>query len=256
MAVVDGLGQELGEGLEFRGRNRLRGGHGGLGTVGRFLNEARIAADLAEAEELGKGGELEAAFAGAAGGEIEQLSLGGFLGVAVELGLRGCEVAPDDLLDFFWEFGRDGEFGATENVGRGLRAEALVEPGALVAADAGGDFLQVAGQEKFEERAEVVEGVFQRRAGEKKTTAGAEGAEGGGVLRATVFDVLGFVGDDDGQVDGGEQLLVARERAVARDDEIVRGEVGGGGETMVTVVDEDAERGSEADGFAAPVFEQ
>ncbi len=256
VAVVDGFGEELGEGLEFGGRNGLRRGRGGIGAVGRFLNEARVAADLAEAEELGEGGELEAAFAGAAGGEVEELALGGFLSVAVELGLRRGEIAPDDLLDFFGELGGDGEFGAAEDVGRGLGAEALVEPGAFVAADAGGDFLQVAGEEEFEEGAEVVEGVFERRAGEEETAAGAEGAEGGGVLRAAIFYVLGLVGDHDREIDGREQLLVAGERAIARDDEIVSGEVGGGGEAVVAVVNENAEGGSEADGFAAPVFEE
>ena len=170
---------------------------------------------MAEAEELGEGGELEFAFARAAGFEVEELAFGFFLGVAVEFGLRGGEFAPDGLLEFFGELGSDGAFGAAENVGRGLRAEAFVEPDAFVAAEAGGDAREVAGEEEFEERAEIVEGIFERSAGEEEARAGAEGAEGGGVLRATVFDVLGFVGDDAGEFDGGEKVLVAGERAVS-----------------------------------------
>ena len=76
------------------------------------MDEARVAADLAEAEELRERGELEPAFAGAGGGEIEQLALGGFLGVAVEFGLRRREIAPDDLFDFFGKLGGDSGFSA------------------------------------------------------------------------------------------------------------------------------------------------
>ena len=86
---------------------------------------------MAEAEELGEGGELEARLAGTRGGEVEEGALGVFLGVAVELRLRGGEFAPDGLLKFGGELGGDGEFGAAEDVGRGLRAEALVEEGCL-----------------------------------------------------------------------------------------------------------------------------
>lgn len=211
---------------------------------------------MAEAEELGEGGELEFAFAGAGGFEVDEFAFGFFLGVAVEFGLGGGEFAPNGLLQFFGELGGDGAFGAAENVGRGLGAEALVEPGAFVAAKAGGDAREVAGEEEFEEGAEIVEGVFERRAGEEETGAGAEGAEGGGVLRAAVFDVLGFVGDDAGELDGGEESLVAGEGAVARDDEIVGGEIGGGCEAVRGVVDESAELRGEARGFAAPVFEE
>jgi hypothetical protein len=211
---------------------------------------------LAEAEELGEGGELEFAFAGAGGFEVDEFAFGFFLSVAVEFGLGGCEFAPDGLLEFFRELGRDGAFGAAENVGRGLGAEALVEPKAFVAAEAGGDAREVAGEEEFEEGAEIVERVFERGAGEEETGAGAEGAEGGGVLRAAVFDVLGFVRDDAGELDGGEERLVAGEGAVARDDEIVRGEIGGGFETVRGVMDEGAELRGEARGFAAPVFEE
>ena len=205
---------------------------------------------------MGEGGELKAVLAGSGGGEVEQLAFGVFLGVAVEFRLRGGEVAPDDLFDFFGKLGGNGEFGAAENVGRGLGAEALVKPTTFVAAEAGGDFLQIAGEEEFEKRSKVVEGVFQRRAGEEEAAAGAKGPEGGGVLGAAVFDVLGLVGDDDGEVDAGEEILVAGEGAVAGDDEIGGGEVGGGGEAVVAVVDEDAQRGGEAERFAAPVFEE
>lgn len=211
---------------------------------------------MAKTEELRERGELEFIFARAGGGEVEQLAFGGFLGVAVKFGLGGRELAPDDLFEFLGELGGDGDFSAAENVRRGLSAEALVKPSAFVATDTGGDAREVAGQEEFEERAEVVERVFERRAGEKKTTAGAERAERGGVLGASVFDVLGFVGDHDGKFRGREKLLIAGERAVTRDDQVEGGEVGGGGESVVRVVDEDAQFGCEAQGFATPVFEE
>jgi hypothetical protein len=246
VAVVEGLGEEFAEGFEFRG---VIGGDVGL-------DEAGVAADLAKAEELGEGGELEFALAGAGGFEVDEIAFGFFLGVAVKLGLGGREFAPNCLLQFLGELGGDGAFGAAENVRRGLGAEAFVEPGAFVAAEARRDAGEVAGEEEFEEGAEIVEGVFERRAREQEAGAGAEGAEGGGVLRAAVLDVLGFVGDDAGELDGGEETLVAGERAVARDDEIAGGEVGGGLEAVGRVVDERAELRSEAGGFAAPVFEE
>jgi len=153
-------------------------------------------------------------------------------------------------------FGGDGVFRAAEDVGGGFGAEAFVEPGAFGGGGAGGDFVEVAGEEEFEEGAEIVEGVFDGRAGEEEAAAGAERAEGGGVLGSAVFDVLGFVADDGGERDGGKELPVAGKRAVGRDDQVVRGEFGGGGEAAVTVMDEDAELGGKAGGFAAPVFQQ
>ena len=68
--------------------------------------------------------------------------------------------------------------------------------------------------------------------------------------------MLGFVGDDAGELHGGEEILIAGEGAVARDDEIVRGEIGGRFEAIGGMVDEGAELRSEASGFAAPIFEQ
>jgi hypothetical protein len=75
-------------------------------------------------------------------------------------------------------------------------------------------------------------------------------------LGAAVFDVLGFVGDDAGELDGGEQVLIAGERAVAGDDEVVRGEVGGRFEAVRGMVDKSAELRGEAGGLAAPVFKE
>ena len=158
------------------------GGFGITGWKARATDETGVAADLAEAEELGEGGELEFRFAGTAGFEVEEFAFGFFLRVAVKFGLCRSHLAPDDVLKFFGELGGDGAFGAAENVGRGLGAEAVVEPGAFVAAEAGGHAGEVAGEEEFEEGAEIVEGVFEGSAGEKKTRAGPEGAEGGGVL--------------------------------------------------------------------------
>lgn len=211
---------------------------------------------MAKAEKLGEGGEAEFGFAGAGGFEIEELALGALLELAVEGGLGGGEFAPDDLLDTRGEFGGDGALGATEDVGCGFGAETIVEPGTFGGGGAGGDLVEVAGEEEFEERAEIVEGVFDGGAGEKEATAGAKGAEGGGVLGTAVFDVLSFVADDGGKRDGGEELPVAGERAVRSDDEIVRGEIGRGRESTVAVMDEDAELRGEAGGFAAPVFKE
>ena len=79
MAVVERLVEQLAQGGEFCGV----GGGGGL------RDEPRIAADLAQSEELGEHREAQLVFAGAAGFEVEQLALCALLGLAVERGLRG-----------------------------------------------------------------------------------------------------------------------------------------------------------------------
>lgn len=124
MAVVEGFGEDFAEGVQFRGVGE-RGGAGvwriGFGRkirarnrlpVGSACDQAGVAADLAEAEELGEGGELQFRFAGTAGFEVEEFAFGSFLGVAVEFGLRGRQLAPDGLLDFF------GSSGATARLVR------------------------------------------------------------------------------------------------------------------------------------------
>ena len=102
MAVVEGFGEDFAEGFQFR-RVGERGGDGvwGIGFLGGGIglgiackqalacDQAGVAADLAEAEELGEGGELEFCFAGTAGFEVEEFAFGSFLGVAVEFSLRG-----------------------------------------------------------------------------------------------------------------------------------------------------------------------
>ena len=205
---------------------------------------------------MGERGHAYRVFGCAAGLEVEEGALGFFLHLSVERGLGGGEFAVEDLLDLRGEFGGDGFFGAAQNVGRGLGAETFVEPVALLGFGAAGNLVDVAGHEDFEEGAEVVDAVFERRAGEEETALGLENAEGLGVLGAAVFEMLGFVGDEAGEIGFGEQISVASERAVRRDDEVVRGEGFGVGQAVGAVVNEDAELGGEAGGFTAPVFHE
>ena len=68
--------------------------------------------------------------------------------------------------------------------------------------------------------------------------------------------MLGFVGDERGEGEIGETVAVAGECAVGRDDDVEGFEVRVVGETLGTVVDEDAQVRSEAGGFAPPVFDE
>lgn len=246
VAFVEGLVEEFAEGAEFGGV--IGGGGGG--------DQAGVAADLAEPEELGEGGEAEGVFGGAGGGEVEEGALGALLGFAVEGGLGGLEVAVNDLLDLGGEFGGDGLFGAAEDVAGGFSAEALVVERAFLGLGAGGGGPEETGHEEGEKGAEVVERVFERGAGEEETAGGVKGAQGLGVAGAAVFDVLGFVGDDAGEVHGGKKFFVAGEGGVGGDDEVMGGEGGGIGEAALPVVDGDAELRGEAGGLAAPVFDE
>jgi hypothetical protein len=104
-------------------------------------------------------------------------------------------------------------------------------------------------------RAQVVERIFQWRAGQHEAPAGAQRAQGLGVLRAAVFHVLGLVGDNAGKLHRFEERAVARERAVTGDDEVVRRKIPVAGPAP-TVMDADPEPGRETRGLTAPVFQQ
>lgn len=98
--------------------------------------------------------------------------------------------------------------------------------------------------------------VFNGRTGEENTAFGLQRCEGFGVLGAAVFDVLGFVGDDAGEVDVGEAFFVADEGTVGGDDEVVGLGLLSGLDAACALVDEGFEVGGEFGGFAAPVFDE
>ena len=149
--------------------------------------------------------------------------LGLALVVVVERELFGGRGAENDLLDLGRKLGGDDGLGAAQDVGRGLLAQTFVLPVAIRRGDAGaargGEFgVHVAGQHDLEKRAQILEGVFHGGAGEEQAALRVQGAEGAGVEGAAVFGVLGLVGDEGGEVDVGEELGVAAERAVRGDE--------------------------------------
>ena len=170
--------------------------------------------------------------------------------------MGGFEVAVDDLLDLFGQFGGDGFFGAAQDIAGGLGAQAFVVPTAFITLEAGGQGGEVAGHQEGEEGTQILQRVFQRRAGEQEASAGVEGAERLRVAGAAVFNVLGFVGDDAAEGGAGKQLFVARQRPVGRDDEVVGAKGFRIGQALFAVVHKDAQFGGEASGFAAPVFHE
>lgn len=141
VAAVDGLFEELFEGVEFR--------RGGGFEV--FVEESGVAAGLAEAEELGEGFHAEGAFAGSAFFELGDFLLGVLASGFVGFLLLGCHLHEEDLLDLVGELGGDLGLGAAEDVGGGLVEDAAFVPASLVAAGSGGDGLPAAGHDEVQE---------------------------------------------------------------------------------------------------------
>jgi hypothetical protein len=141
VAVVDRFREQLLKTFQFR---RCSG-------RGVRRHEARIAADLAQAQKLSEGGKLEFCLAGSGGFEIEEFALGLFLRVAVKLRLGGREFAPHDVFKFLRQFRRDGPLGAAQDVGSGLGAKPIVEPRSLVAAQARRHLREIARQEELKQ---------------------------------------------------------------------------------------------------------
>jgi hypothetical protein len=233
VAAVDGLVEELEEGGEL----------GGGETVGSeaFREEAGVAAELAEAEQVGQGGEAQGAFSGTGFLELGKLLLAALAQGEVGGAGVGVEAAGQDLLDAFGEFGGDGLLGAAQEEGGGALHEGAGQLGAFLGAGACGRRREEAGHEETEEGEQVVDGVFHGRAGEQEAGAAAEGGEGPGVAGGAVFDMLGLVAEDAAPLDFGEQVRVAGEGGVGGDDEVVAGEGGGVFGAGIAVVDEDAQ---------------
>ncbi len=246
VAGVLGFFDEFEEGLELRriGFGQLR------------VEDARVGADLAEAEQLIEGRHLDAGLRGAAHLHLEDLLARGFEDLVVDLLLVVLEVAVDDLLDLGGQFGGDGDLGATEDVRRGHLQETVVVPLTFVGLDALLGLGQIARHQEAEERAEVFEGVLDGRAGEDVAALRDELLDRLGGLRARVLDVLAFVADRRAPRHGGEGRDVAGKGAVGGDDEVEPLQVIGRGEAVLAVVGEDLQGRGEAAGFAAPVLDE
>ena len=114
----------------------------------------------------------------------------------------------------------------------------------------------MSGHQKRKQRAKIVETVFQRSAGEQKAAAGAEGAQGLGILRAAVLDVLGLVSDHAGEFDGLEQRLIPHQRAVGGDHEVGRSERRRRIGTPLPVMGGDPQSRGKPGCFTPPVLDQ
>src|SRR5208283_5030992 len=107
------------------------------------FNQPRVAADLAQPQELGQGNHPQSRLARAGGLKGKELALGFLLERAIERSLRGIEFAPDDLLDARGQLGRDGYFGAPQDVRGRLGPQPLVDPSPFLAPRSLRDLLQV-----------------------------------------------------------------------------------------------------------------
>ena len=74
-------------------------------------------------------------------------------------------------------------------------------------------------------------------------------------LRAAVFQMLRFVGEDEVELHGAEKIGVARERAVGGEHEVMVREVGGR-EPGFAVVNEHPQPGRETGGLSSPILDE
>ncbi len=105
-----------------------------------------------------------------------------------------------------------------------------------------------------EDRPQLAQPVLDRGPGEGQAGGAADGAQGPRRRRLRVLRVLGLVGDHQAEAGRRQRLGVPAGDAVARDDDLVRGQVleAAGG----TVVTADHAPGSEPPHLALPVAEQ
>ena len=114
-----------------------------------------------------------------------------------------------------------------------------------------------------EDRPQLRQAVLHRRAGEGDALAGAQLAHGAGRSGGRVLDELRLVEHDGRPGDLGEDVEVAGEQAVGRDDEIAGREHGRrlaavvavGAVALGAVVDGDGHRRREAAGLGLPVVD-
>jgi len=112
-----------------------------------------------------------------------------------------------------------------------------------------------AGHEEAEEGPEFAEVVFDRGAGEAEAVAASEFAGGFADLGGGVFDVLGFVEDDELELVFFEFFKVALNEGEGGDDEVGVGDVGEEFTALGAVEDDAFERRGEFFGFGEPVWD-
>lgn len=220
------------------------------------LEQARIATHLAQAQQLRERRQphLPLRLAGAL--EARQFVFGRGAHGLVHLALRRGQLDEHDLFDLRRQLRRDLQFRAPQDVRRRLPAHARLVPRALVAARFRRNRLEVTGQDDGEQRLEIGEAVFHRRAGEHQTTARAQRLQRLRVLRAAILHVLRLVGHQHVPLDRLEQRLVARERAVGSDHEIGAAQRRRLFRAARAVMHQHAQLRRETRGLAPPVLEQ
>jgi len=218
-------------------------------------DKARIAADLAEAEERLEDVEtLGVEFAGAMHAE-ENLAGAFELGV-VEDALRSFEFAHD----FFFDTGRQiaGDLGfraaqqevahaGSETGARAFWIGAVVVEALEVALAA-----EQPGHREGEKTPKVEQPVFYGRAGEHEAVRGAKSAGGVGGGAAGIFNVLTFVENHDIPVTGGQSIRVETELGVVGDHEMCA-RTGSGRVKRAQAERDRMQRGRETGGFERPV---
>ncbi len=112
---------------------------------------------------------------------------------------------------------------------------------------------QIAWQQKVEERPEVPQRVFQWGAGENEASPSLEGHGGGGILAVGVLDVLRLVEDRCREAEAFVVFDIAPEQRVARDHEIVRGDLRKPGLAGTSLKHQHSHAGAKAVCLALPV---
>ncbi|MCY1405538.1 hypothetical protein D9M71_207770 [compost metagenome] len=230
--------------------------------AGGALQQARIAADLAQLEQRIEDDEVAG---------LQALALDFLANLPVhrqphgfvEVALRLAQLDPVGDLALRRQFGGDLFLFSAQQEGFDPRIEVrqplavvefldgrAVEPGELAAR------AEPAGHQQVEQRPQLAQVVFQRRAGHAQALARLQSAGGHGGLAGGGLDVLRLVEDQQVQRLLAQDFDIPRQQGVGGEDQVVALQIGEIAMPPRSVQGQHAQAGSEACGFVLPVGDQ
>ena len=201
------------------------GGELGAGLAGVLVEQARVAAQLAQLGELGQHGDAPLG-QGAVVAFCERLQQPRLVG-AVEPALLAFELGVDHALQLFWQVGQHVCLQATQDEGPHLGPQQgrglfiARQDGGLVALAEAPVRPQHARHEVIEDAPQLAQAVFDGGAGERDAVRGAHGLHGAGGLGGMVLDVLGLVDHLERELPLGDPVDIDAQGVVAGDQHLV-----------------------------------
>ena len=253
--TIDGFVEQFVEEFHFAGV-------GFLFRRALLVQQPQIARGLAQTQERGQHEHLDSACVLLARRFVD-LGAGSLQQRGVDFLLRVGQFAIGDVLQLLRQVGGDFLFAAAQEEGPQTLGEprhrlfvALAGDGQFVAFAEVVAVAQVAGHDEVHERPDVAHGVFHRGAGEDEFAGGAEHPGGLRVLSVRVLDVLGFIQNDVGELEGAVARGVAAQERIAGDDEVGPGDFREMAGALGAFDDDDFALGREFLHFALPVEDE